>query len=76
MLVKFDFDDLFINKVYNLVLKHELGGDKETDILMDADSISFFEGNLPTYLKDNGGQTRKRRWKLCIAVCQTKQKIL
>ncbi len=29
-------------KVFNLILKHEIGGDVETNILKDADSISFF----------------------------------
>ena len=39
-----------IKKVYNLVANHELGGDFETDILKDADSISFFIHNVEHFI--------------------------
>lgn len=40
-----------INKVRSLVENHEVGGDKEMNILRDADSIAYFEHNIPVYLK-------------------------
>jgi len=49
LLIKYDFDENFIKKVKHLVLNHEVGGDKDSDTLRDADSISFFEDNLESY---------------------------
>ncbi len=40
-----------IEKVYKYVSKHEVGGDFETDILKDADSISFFKNNVEHFVK-------------------------
>jgi hypothetical protein len=59
MLRKRGYQENVINKVAKLVLNHEVGGDEETDILRDADSISYFEGNIPTYLKRNGRERTK-----------------
>ncbi|MBP6931499.1 MAG: DUF4202 family protein [Candidatus Pacebacteria bacterium] len=39
-----------INKVVNLISKHEVGGDEEQNALMDADSISFFETNAEMFV--------------------------
>lgn len=49
----------FINKVVFLVERHEIGGDEESDILRDADSIAYFEYNAPRYLKRNGREQTK-----------------
>ena len=38
-------DRELINRVYNIVLRHEFGGDEDSDLVKDADSISFFENN-------------------------------
>jgi hypothetical protein len=44
-----------------LVCQHETGGTRRSDILRDADSISFFHVNLPYYFIRNGvAETRKR----------------
>lgn len=43
-------DDL-INKVKMLVSKHEVGGNKEQNILKDADAISFFENNVDYFIE-------------------------
>ncbi len=40
-----------IKKVYKLVSNHEFGGDFETNILKDADSISFFIHNVDHFIK-------------------------
>lgn len=49
LLIKYGFDEGFIKKVKHLVLNHETGGDKDSNTLRDADSISFFEDNLKLY---------------------------
>jgi len=44
-----------------LVCQHETGGTRRSDILRDADSISFFHVNLPYYFIRNGvAETRNR----------------
>lgn len=42
--------DEFIYSIKELVLKHEVGGDDEQNLLKDADSISFFENNAKRFL--------------------------
>ncbi|GAH33543.1 unnamed protein product, partial [marine sediment metagenome] len=50
-------DDIFF-----LVFHHETGGTRRSDILRDADSISFFHVNLPYYFIRNGVEETKRRY--------------
>jgi len=40
-----------INRVKLLVSKHEEGGTRDQNLLKDADSISFFENNIQTFLE-------------------------
>ena len=54
LLSQFNFSKDFIAQVADLVREHEFGGNTETNILQDADSISFFDNNLDYYLKRNG----------------------
>ena len=54
LLLKYNYPKDFIKRTSLLVEKHEVGGDKEIDILMDADSISFFSCNLDWYLNYKG----------------------
>ncbi len=50
-----------VSKACTLVRMHETGGSPEADILKNADSISFFEVNLPYYFKREGyDETLKR----------------
>ena len=44
-----------------LVMLHEVGGDPHSDLLREADSISFFEVNLPLYYQREGWEETKRR---------------
>jgi len=44
-----------------LVLLHEVGGDDRSDLLMYADSISFFDINLPHYFRREGWEETLRR---------------
>ena len=56
-----NYSESVIGKVAKLVENHEVGGDEETNILRDSDSISYFEGNIPTYLKRNGRDRTKEK---------------
>jgi hypothetical protein len=50
-----------IDNVYYLVCHHETGGIRRANLLKDADSISFFDVNLPFYFARNSvGETKKR----------------
>lgn len=51
ILMKCEIDKVFVEKVEELVLHHEVGGTKEADILKDADSLSFFHTNLSLYME-------------------------
>jgi hypothetical protein len=44
-----------------LVGLHEVGGDPRSDLLKDADSISFFEVNMPLYYQREGWEETRRR---------------
>lgn len=44
-----------------LVRLHEGGGDPRSDSLKDADSISYFEVNMPLYYQREGWEETKRR---------------
>ena len=52
------------SKVYWLVCRHETGG-APPDLIKDADSISFFEVNLPLYYKRHSRKEVLQR-DLCI----------
>ena len=54
-------DERPIQEVYDLVCRHEVGGDPCCDLLKDADGISFFEVNLPFYYQRNDPEETKRR---------------
>ena len=53
ILQKYKIDSKIIDKVTYLIENHEFGGNPEVDILKDADSISFFDVNLPKYFPRN-----------------------
>jgi len=61
LLQKHNYPKESIKKIKHLVEKHEEGGDKETNILMEADSIAFFEYNLERYLKKNKTDKAKNK---------------
>jgi len=44
-----------------LVKNHEVGGDKDTNFLMDADSISYFDTNIDWYYKEKGLEKTKSK---------------
>jgi len=49
-----DVDMAVIRETHRLVKLHEIGGDERSDLLRDADSLSFFQVNLPFYFERNG----------------------
>ncbi len=50
-----------VNETCRLVAAHEVGGDPRSDVLKDADSISYFDVNLPLYYEREGWTETKRR---------------
>ena len=50
-----------VDEACRLVALHEVGGDPSSDLLKDADGVSFFEVNLPLYFQREGRQETKRR---------------
>ena len=50
-----------VNETCRLVAAHEVGGDHFSDTLKDADSISYFDVNLPLYYEREGWTETKRR---------------
>ena len=55
------FQGHIIEDVCRLVCRHETGGDQRADLIRDADSISFFEVNLPLYFKRSSYEETKQR---------------
>ncbi|MEH6823232.1 MAG: DUF4202 family protein [Motiliproteus sp.] len=50
-----------VDETCRLVTVHEVGGDRRADLLKDADSISYFDVNLPLYYQREGWAETKRR---------------
>ena len=50
-----------VDEACRLVEVHEVGGDPRSDLLKDADSISYFDVNLPLYCQREGWAETKRR---------------
>jgi hypothetical protein len=57
-----DADKDLIEDVFRLVCHHETGGDPRSDLIRDADGLSFFETNLPFYFEREG---RKKALERC-----------
>ncbi|MFC1687075.1 DUF4202 family protein [Patescibacteria group bacterium] len=45
-------DDVMIERVKMMIVKHEEGGNDDQNVIMDADSISFFENNVDHFVDD------------------------
>lgn len=56
-----NIDKKMIDEVFFLVRYHETGGTDQVDILKDADSISYFDVNLPLYFMRNNLKETLRR---------------
>lgn len=61
-------DKTLVEHVQHLIEHHEEGGDQEQDVLMDADTVSFFENNVDRFVEKHAveqGQkkvVRKFKW--------------
>jgi len=63
LLEKRSYPKSIINEINHLVKNHEFGGDEETGILTDSDSLAYFEHNIPSYLKGYGKNKTKKKIK-------------
>ncbi len=61
ILTECDLEWDIVNETCRLVAAHEVGGDPRSDVLKDADSISYFDVNLPLYYEREGWTETKRR---------------
>jgi len=61
IMLEVQFEENVIDNVYHLICQHEIGGDPRSDLIKDADSISFFDVNLPLYFQRNSWEESKRR---------------
>jgi hypothetical protein len=54
-----------------LVTLHEVGGEPRSDLLKDADNISYFEVNMPIYYQREGWEETRRRcsWGYRVSRC-------
>ncbi len=61
---KHGYSQEFIARVENIVRNHEVGGDADTNLVMDADSIAYFDGHVEKYYAKNGKQktSDKVKW--------------
>ena len=56
-------EESLTREVQHLVCRHEVGGDRHADLLVDADSISYFDVNLPLY---HARHSRKETLRRCL----------
>jgi Domain of unknown function (DUF4202) len=61
ILVECGVDEGVRAEVCRLVRLHETGGDERSDVLRNADAVSYFQDNLPLYFARNGWEETKRR---------------
>ena len=60
-------EEAVIREACRLVERHEFGGDPRADLLREADSLSFFEVNLPLYHAREGEAEALRRCRWGVA---------
>ncbi len=61
LLSVYTFSRATVDEACRLVCLHEVGGDPRADLLRDADSLSYFETNLPLYFQREGEAETLRR---------------
>lgn len=62
-LIKEGADNVMAKKVRELVEKHEVGGNRQQNMLKDADSISFFENNVQHFIREKVREFGKEKIK-------------
>lgn len=63
ILVNCQVEPTIIEQACELVIQHEVGGNVLSDLLKDADSLSYFEVNMPPYYAREGYAEILRRCK-------------
>lgn len=61
LLAKHNYGKEIINRVVDLVSKHEIGGEGDEEILKDADSIAYFEHNIPMFIGRYGEEKTRHK---------------
>ena len=61
ILHKCQVEQSIVDEACQLVERHEIGGDPRSDLLKDADSISYFEVNMPLYFQREGYEETLKR---------------
>ncbi len=61
ILHKCQVEQSIVDEACRLVERHEIGGDPHSDLLKDADSISYFEVNMPLYFQREGYEETLKR---------------
>ncbi len=61
ILHKCQVEQSVVDEACRLVERHEIGGDPHSDLLKDADSISYFEVNMPLYFQREGYEETLKR---------------
>jgi hypothetical protein len=44
------YNRINVQRVYNMVLHHEEGGEDESDLIKDSDSLSYFDTNVTKHI--------------------------
>ncbi|MFH1500921.1 MAG: DUF4202 family protein [archaeon] len=61
MMKKHGYDEQTLQKVGHLIEAHEEGGDDEQNVLMEADSLAYFDYNVPHYFERYGKERTKSK---------------
>lgn len=75
ILKTFDFETADITRISNAIEKHEVGGDPDSDLVRDADSIRWFDSGYTRYTKSFGMEAAKEKgwWMYKRATNKTKK---
>ncbi len=76
MMIALEFHPDSVQKVHYLISNHEIGGNTEADTVRDADSLSFFENNLPVYYERRGKEATQTKIRFMYSRASEKAKKL
>ncbi len=76
MMMALEFPLESTKRVHYLISNHEFGGDEEADLIRDADSLSYFENNLPGYFERGGKEATQIKIKFMYDRASDKAKAL
>ncbi|MCK9379273.1 MAG: DUF4202 family protein [Candidatus Moranbacteria bacterium] len=62
LLWEYGFNDKkALERIKTLIANHSVGGDREKDLMMDADSISLLENNIPLFIKEGKDKEKLKK---------------